>query len=268
MNRILFALYDRLLPNPLRNSIDRAIELRNLNRLAAASCDASALAREAPKLAAEEGEWRQVKAAVEKFGLSDKPGAVNYGDRRAIYELARAMRARSILEVGTHLGASTTMLALALKQNGGGRFVTVDVRDVNGPKGAWAQYQTPTPKSMTDALGVPVEYVTRQSVDYLARCEEKFDFVFLDGGHEATTVYREVPLALKLLKPGALILLHDVYPGAKPLWSDGVVVSGPWLALTRFEAEGAKIHADPLGALPWPTKLGSNVTSLAVLTAR
>ena len=34
------------------------------------------------------------------------------------------------------------------------------------------------------------------------------------------TVYREVPLALGLLKPGGIILLHDFYPGARPLWSD------------------------------------------------
>lgn len=93
----------------------------------------------------------------------------------------------------------------------------------------------------------------------------RFDLIFLDGGHEASTVYQEVPAALKLLNPGGLILLHDIYPDQRPLWSDGFVVPGPWLAIERFKKEGAKVTVKPLGALPWPTKLDSNVTSLACL---
>ena len=89
--------------------------------------------------------------------------------------------------------------------------------------------------------------------------------IFLDGLHDADMVYREVPLAVKLLNPGGLILLHDFFPNLKPLWSDGKVVPGPWLAIERLRSEGVPIRAQPLGKLPWPTKLGSNVTSLSYL---
>jgi hypothetical protein len=43
------------------------------------------------------------------------------------------------------------------------------------------------------------------------------------------------------------------------------VVPGPFQAIERLRAEGAPLKVLPLGALPWPTKLGSNMTSLALL---
>jgi len=62
-----------------------------------------------------------------------------------------------------------------------------------------------------------------------------------------------------------MILLHDYFPEMKPLWSDGSVFPGPFLAVNRLVKEGADLVALPLGSLPWPTKLQSNVTSLALL---
>jgi hypothetical protein len=78
-------------------------------------------------------------------------------------------------------------------------------------------------------------------------------------------VYREIPAALELLRPNGLILLHDYFPALRPLWSDRVVIPGPYLATARLMREGAKFRVLPLKALPWPTKFGSNVTSLALL---
>jgi hypothetical protein len=43
------------------------------------------------------------------------------------------------------------------------------------------------------------------------------------------------------------------------------VIGGPFLAIERFKEEGAPLTVLPLGELPWPTKLGSNTTSLALL---
>jgi hypothetical protein len=47
------------------------------------------------------------------------------------------------------------------------------------------------------------------------------------------------------------------------------MIAGPCLAVERGQREGSSgIVERPLRALPWPTKLGSNVTSLALLTRR
>jgi hypothetical protein len=61
-------------------------------------------------------------------------------------------------------------------------------------------------------------------------------------------------------------VLHDYYPGRRPLFPDGHVIPGPAQALERIRRENVRIAARPLGVLPWPTKQGVNVTSLALLT--
>jgi Methyltransferase domain len=93
-----------------------------------------------------------------------------------------------------------------------------------------------------------------------------FDLIFLDGDHSAAKVYQEVCLALKRLHGGGVILLHDYFPDNKPLWSDGSLVPGPFMAIERLRSEDSNLKVEPVGGLPWPTKYSSNVTSLAVLT--
>jgi hypothetical protein len=67
------------------------------------------------------------------------------------------------------------------------------------------------------------------------------------------------------LNEGGVIVLHDLFPRLRPLWSNGAVIPGPELATRRLRTENDGLTVVPLGALAWPTKLGSNVTSLALL---
>ena len=121
---------------------------------------------------------------------------------------------------------------------------------------------------MVARLGVPtaVRFVAQPSLEFLAATEERFDLIFLDGDHSAVTVYREVPAALRRLRPGGLVLLHDYFPGGQALWAGQPAKLGPWLGVDRLRREGARLEVLPLGELPWSTKLGSNVTSLALVT--
>jgi hypothetical protein len=80
-------------------------------------------------------------------------------------------------------------------------------------------------------------------------------------------VYREIPIALRRLEPPGLIVLHAREVVVQPLWADHPPLPGPALAAARFAAEGAGFVVLPLGELPWPTKLGTRRTSLAVLSA-
>ena len=216
-------------------------------------------------------EWEAAQGAIgEVFGYVDKGDAVNPGDRRALWYLIRRLAPQSVLEIGTHVGGSTVHIAMALKSCGvPARFVTVDRHDVNDAgERHWMRYGVAmSPKDMLARLDCAdsVEFTSAMSLDYLAGREEEFDFIFLDGSHRADVVYREIPLALKALQPGGHILLHDYFPSLKPLWSNGMVIPGPFLAVERLSREGAGLTAVPLAALPWPTKLNSRVTSLALL---
>jgi predicted O-methyltransferase YrrM len=249
----------------MRDSIALGMERRALAALPLRRCSAERL-RDTPPPMVDWPEWDEVTRKASALGAT--PGAVNLGDRRAIYSLTRTLKPRSVLEIGTHLGGSTVMFALALQHGGqDGRLTTVDILDVNGPQGAWATYGTRPPKQLVTDVGCAdiVTFMSSPSVDFMRACKQKFDLIFLDGGHEAQTVYQEVPLALEILEDNGVILLHDYYPELKALWSDGAVIPGPVLAIERFKQEGARIRVQPLGNLPWPTKLGSSITSLAYL---
>jgi predicted O-methyltransferase YrrM len=203
-------------------------------------------------------------------------GGVNPGDRRAVWYLVKALRATSVLEIGTHVGASTVHIASALKNlqqrepHPTRHMITVDREDVNSAaSGAWVKYGLPkSPAEMIKAIQCEhlVNFVTEPSLKLLDRCQDEFDLIFLDGDHSAATVYEEVPRALKLLKLNGVILLHDYFPKNRPLWNNGSLIPGPYLGTERLRSEGAEIKVIPLGQLPWPTKLESRITSLAILS--
>lgn len=218
--------------------------------------------------------WSKSKKDLEEMNISESSGGVNPGDRKAIYYLISKLQPASVLEIGTHIGASTLHIAAALymsriKSGKKAHLTSVDIVDVNSIETKpWLKYGSKySPAEMINKLnyGSFVNFIADTSLNYAANCTEKYDFIFLDGSHAASVVYQEIPRAVKLLNPNGVILLHDFFPALKPLWSEGSVIPGPYLAIDRLAKEGVALEVLPLGKLPWPTKLGSNVTSLALL---
>jgi len=226
-----------------------------------------------------EREWNDSAHSLSRHcAIADgATSAVNPGDRRALYYLIRGFHPCRVLEIGTHVGASTAHFAAALAmENPTGlenpALVTVDLEDVNAHEGPWKRMNLKcSPAEMLQNLGHRdlVLFITDKSPNFLRSPRYQYDLIFLDGSHAASVVYQEIPLALSALKQNGVILLHDFYPNNKALWSSNRrIVPGPSLAVQRLCEEGAPLQVCPLGALPWPTKLGSNVTSLAVLTRK
>jgi predicted O-methyltransferase YrrM len=211
-------------------------------------------------------EWDKVEQTLTSLAIPDETGGVNPGDRRALYYLVKYLKPLRVLEIGTHIGASTTHIATALEDDAS--MTTVDVIDVNSDM-HWKKYGTrKSPAVMIQSLGLDhkVEFVKSTSIDYLLG-SEMFDLIFLDGNHGVDTVYNEVPLALEHLNSGGTILLHDYFPENKPIWSSHPtkLITGPHTAIEKLRSEKWKIRAVPFGELPWPTTLNSNLTSLAIL---
>jgi predicted O-methyltransferase YrrM len=222
--------------------------------------------------AAVNSEWPGVSTSIDEIiKIEDMTTAgVNPGDRRCLYYLVRYFKPRRILEIGTNVGASILHIAIATKQNAISdcALVTVDFVNVNDTNAYWKRGGLPrSPRDNIAEIGMShcVSFVTSTSLGYFDRTSEKFDFIFLDGDHSAATVYQEIPRALDHLAPSGVIILHDFFPNNKPLWRDGSVIPGPFLAVKRLKNEGTGIKVHPLGRLPWTTKLESNVTSLALL---
>jgi predicted O-methyltransferase YrrM len=214
-------------------------------------------------------EWAEDQQVIRSLGLPEMTGGVNPGDQRALHALALGFRPTRILEVGTHLGCSTVPLALVARRTGA-ELVTCDVVDVNDEiSRPWLRYgSTRSPRSLVADVGCSahVQFSTLDSLDFLRKVRHEFDLIFLDGDHAAATVYRELPLALRALRPGGYVLLHDYYPENRPLWLDEPPIRGPFLAVKRLQAEGAQFDVMGLGVLRWPTRSGSCITSLALMS--
>jgi len=268
-----------------RNARELTREKNALEKLPKTPCDVSRLGRLDPsrltsfwKDPTSAAFWLQDCPRVAQMNLPTMTGGVNPGDQRALYHLVMALRPRRILEIGTHIGCSTLHIALALNRlrqshpsdMSAARLLSADIRDVNDPVAQpWKAYGSASaPRAMIERVGCGdlVRFEVADSLHFLRQESDQFDFIFLDGHHDAERVYQEIPLALKRLAPGGFILLHDYFPAGRPLWSNGVVLHGPQLAVSRFTRERAGFHVLPLGGLPWATKFNSNVTSLALMT--
>lgn len=225
--------------------------------------------------------WELAQSKICKFKLPEMAGGVNPGDQRLIFHLQEYLNPTTVLEIGTHIGASTTHVAAALKSlpNCGNRkLFTVDIRDVNCRQTKpWLRFGSEySPWEMISCLDCSemVEFITKPSVEFLEYDQMKYDLIFLDGDHSAQAVYQEIPLALERMAEGGCILLHDYFPNLEPLWNanpnspliQSEVITGVFLAVQRLLREGCEFVVHPLGELPWETKLGSNITSLALLS--
>ncbi len=215
--------------------------------------------------------WEEDHARISAFYPQEEIAlGVNPGDRRAIYFLIMALRPRSVLEIGTHIGASAIYIATALRRvNEGGRITTIDVLDVNDPeRGPWKKAGIrKSPINCAKDLGVSesISFHVGPGQTYMKSATQHFDLIFLDGDHDAWAVYEEMSLALSVLGEDGVIMLHDYYPDGKNLFPTSSPITGPFRALERVQSESPNIHVLPLGNLPWPTKQGTSVTTLALV---
>lgn len=215
--------------------------------------------------------WNDAHSIISHVtGAENRFDGVNPGDRQAIYKLIAGLKPKSILEIGTHIGFSTLHMAMAAKTYGDDfKITTVDIEDVNAPNAAWAHCGLQdSPWALAEDLNCAwnIEFVKSDAQSFMVRKDiEKFDFIFLDGDHSSAGVYNEIALASQILNENGVILLHDYYPNAAPLFPDGSIIYGPYYAGERLRSESSTFDIMPLGNLPWKTKQESHKTSLATV---
>jgi predicted O-methyltransferase YrrM len=132
--------------------------------------------------------------------LKEIPLPVSRETGALLYMLVRAARAQSVLEFGTSFGVSTTYLAAALRDNGGGRVITTEFE---------ASKVERARENLTEAgLSDLVEFREGDALQTLALdLPETLDVVLLDG---AKALYADVlALAESRLRPGSLVLADD-----------------------------------------------------------
>lgn len=101
---------------------------------------------------------------------------------------------------------------------GFGRFLEIGVRDGSTGRRIRADQKWGVdPSPVKDARGHYHKFFEETSDSFFAKLDksEKFDVVFVDGLHHASQVYRDVMNALRHLRRGGVVLLHDCNPKSK-----------------------------------------------------
>lgn len=137
--------------------------------------------------------------------------SVTAEEGRLLYLLARARRARRMVEFGSSYGISTLYLAAAARDNGG-HLITTEAH----PKKCAAVLQNLDAAGVTDAVSL-LEGDARET---LADLDGPVDFVFLDGWKG---MYLPVLNILQpKLEPGALIVADNISHSAARDYVDAV----------------------------------------------
>ena len=129
------------------------------------------------------------------------PHAVSPVEGRLLHVLARAVGARTVLELGTLGGYSAIWLGRALPP--GGRLVTLEA-DPGYAAVARANVERA-------GLGAVVELRVGRALDTLPELAGPFDLVFIDADKRSNPAYLEH--ALRLARPGTLIVADNVVRG-------------------------------------------------------
>ncbi|HVV56161.1 MAG TPA: class I SAM-dependent methyltransferase [Mucilaginibacter sp.] len=134
-----------------------------------------------------------------------------------IYSLVRNSNISNILELGFAHGVSTCYMAAALQAKGGGKIMTIDRMQAKEREPSIHDLLEKTKldkyidiifanKTYNWELMKLIEENTKDGV-----CQPQFDFCFLDGAHNFEIDCAAFFLADKLLKPGAYLLLDDLF---------------------------------------------------------
>ncbi|MCP3978769.1 MAG: class I SAM-dependent methyltransferase [bacterium] len=135
---------------------------------------------------------------------------------RFVYALARELRPDLVVEVGTSAGGTAVGWARALVENGGGALVCLD--NDSYASGTYPEVARRNIAS-TGLAQERYELLSGDSrellLDLALRHERQVDIVLVDGDHTYDGATLDIASGLRMLRPGGLLLVHDVDRGRR-----------------------------------------------------
>jgi len=174
-------------------------------------------------------DWSQVEfpAAVEQFedlvalfGLSPMNRGIirqDFDEAAALFRAVRAYPAARGVEIGRFSGGSTLLLAVAVGP--GGHLTSIEI----SPQDDGALGQALSRAKVADRIELLVGDANALALD------EPLDFAFIDGDHSYDGARRDHNKWGRLVKPGGLIIHHDM--------ADGRRFATQWPELARLRAD-------------------------------
>jgi len=154
-------------------------------------------------------------------------GAPNYERGLLVDRIVELTHPATILEIGTGRGLGAIAMVEAGRRYGVDLAVTTIDMLPSGRKQEWpirregadsvirASRDEVWNRHFDSELTERIEQLTGLSTSVmpqLAAAGRKFDFIFIDGGHDPYAVISDVAWGLKLLRPGGVVLMDDFAP--------------------------------------------------------
>ena len=153
-------------------------------------------------------------------------------ERALLCRLARGRR--SVVEIGSYLGASACCFAASVKKDGaGGEVVCIDTWDNDswdndtwdndswdndsmseGRRDTWDEFQGNT-GAYREFLR-PVRGLSTEVIDEVRALTDRIDLLFIDGDHSYEGVRADWEAYGSMLGPGSVVAFHDIR------WAEGV----------------------------------------------
>jgi predicted O-methyltransferase YrrM len=124
-----------------------------------------------------------------------------------LYEIIKESKPRNVIEIGTQKGQSTKSILLAMGENKYGKLISIDHKN----RSTILDAEFSDLKTYWDFIqgNSHLEEVFNKTKKELNG--ELADILFLDGDHKMPGVGQDFDEYTKLLKPGGILIMHDIY---------------------------------------------------------
>lgn len=135
-----------------------------------------------------------------------------------LYGLARSLKPKVCVEIGSARGKSACAVGLALRRNGGGKLYAIDPHSPTN----WNDIHSADTFSIINKhlkkAGVTkfVEIVRKTSSEAAVGWSQKIDLIFIDGDHSYEGVKADWELFLPHLNEFGVVVFHDTLWNLRP----------------------------------------------------
>jgi predicted O-methyltransferase YrrM len=128
-----------------------------------------------------------------------------------LFQIVRALKPESCLELGACVGISASYQAAALELNGRGKLITLEGADVLAARSARTLEELGLDKRATVRLGPFADTLDGALTDL-----EPLDYAFIDGNHIESATLEYMEKLLPRVSSEAILVFDDIY------WSEGM----------------------------------------------
>ena len=165
---------------------------------------------------------KDILVHAKPLGHNEKPRNQNLGFGFIYYGVARALRPKHTLVIGSAYGFSVVCLALGMKDNGAGRLSFVDpsyslIKDgptkTLGGRGTWNDAETVRNHFRRFSVDDVVTHYKLRSDQLFPNYEKlqlpAIDLAFVDGAHSYESVRYDFTQVLRRSRKNTYVFLHD-----------------------------------------------------------